>query len=146
MLQDIMAAIYRSLPVLQESGGQGPDCRRSAGAGATSPLLPNGRHASTSRDSAHYRRQADFSFLVHSSGLERGDKAADKIVRVGKVFRTVRPDLLCSHTALASARLSRPEFCLAEASDRIRFASGAAAELRLLRSGTTRYRADRKST
>src|ERR1035437_7584454 len=64
MLQDIMAAIYRSLPVLQKAGGQGPDCRRSAGAGATSPLLPNGRHASTGRDSAHYRRQADLSVLI----------------------------------------------------------------------------------
>jgi len=64
MLRDIMAAIYRSEPVLQKSGGQGPDCRRSAGAGATSPLLPNGRHASTCRDSAHYRRQADLSGLI----------------------------------------------------------------------------------
>src|ERR1035437_8543362 len=71
MLRDIMAAIYRSEPVLQESGGQGPDCRRSAGAGATSPLLPNGRHASTCHDSAHYRRQADLSVLI-SEGLKFG--------------------------------------------------------------------------
>src|ERR1035437_7029851 len=68
MLHDIMAAIYRSEPVLQKSGGQSPDCRRSAGAGATSPFLQNGRHASTCRDSAHYRRQADLSFL-NGTGL-----------------------------------------------------------------------------
>src|ERR1035437_3044737 len=70
MLRDIMAGIYRSEPVLQKSGGQGPDCRRSAGAGATSPLLPNGRHASTCRDSAHYRRQAELSVPIQPVSLE----------------------------------------------------------------------------